>query len=121
MRRRTAVALVIVYVLSATAARAQDPSGQQAAVQQLLNEQLRRIEALEALLAQLRQEVNALRALPPPALTPPVDDTHGLQEPFVHAADGTAPTDPDSASPTADLPRAVNIDSYGSLRAMALW
>jgi outer membrane protein N len=122
MRTRAAVALVIVHALSPIAVRAQDPSAREAAMQQVLNEQLRRIEALEALLAQLRQEVNAIRALPLPAVTPPVQDTPGLQEqePFVHAADGTAPTDPDDASPTADLPRALNIDSYGSLRAMVV-
>jgi len=131
MKTRTAVALVILYVLSATAARAQEPSAQQAALQQLVNEQLRRIEALEARLNQLQQEVNGMRVPHPPVTgdphptgtePPPVIAVPDqLKEPFEHAADGTQPIDPDSASPTGDLPRAVNIDSYGSLRAMALW
>ncbi|HWZ91254.1 MAG TPA: porin, partial [Polyangiaceae bacterium] len=112
--------MLLVLVPSAT--RAQAPAAaQQSTLQQVVDEQLRRIEALEAQLTQLRQEVNAIRALAPAPPPPPIDETHELHEPFVHAADGNPPTDPDSASPTADLPRALNIDSYGSLRAMALW
>ena len=120
MRTRTAVALVIVHALSPIAARAQEPSAQQAALQQLVNEQLRRIEALEARLAQLQQEVNVMKGSPSPGANQPpitvVEDQ--LKEPFEHAADGTAPADPDEVGPAADLPRALNIDSYGSLRAM---
>jgi predicted porin len=120
MRRLVPLTLVL-QVLVGGAARAQAPAAQQATLQQVVDEQLRRIEALEAQLAQLRQEVNAIRALAPAPAPSPADAAHELKEPFVHAADGNPPTDPDSASPTADLPRALNIDSYGSLRAMALW
>lgn len=120
MRKLASLALVL-YVLVPTAARAQAPAAaQQAALQQLVDEQLRRIEALEAQLAQLRQEVNAIRALAPAPPPPPVEETYELKEPFVHAADGNPPAEPDSATPNADVPRALNIDSYGSLRALAL-
>src|SRR5215510_12316929 len=120
--RRLAAVTVVLQVLLPSAARAQAPAAPQAAaLQQVVNEQLRRIEALEAQLSQLKQEVNAIRGLPPSPPSPVVDETHELKEPFVHAADGNPPTDPDSATPNADLPRALNIDSYGSLRAMALW
>jgi outer membrane protein N len=117
MRRLAPVTLVLL-VLVPSAAGAQAPAAaQQATLQQVVNEQLRRIEALEAQLAQLRQEVNAIRTV----AQPPVEEAPEVKEPFVHAADGNPPTDPDSASPTADLPRALNIDSYGSLRVLTLW
>jgi len=120
---RLAAVTVVLQVLLPSAAHAQAPAAPQAAaLQQVVNEQLRRIEALEAQLAQLKQEVNAIRALAPAPPTPPAaEDTHELKEPFVHAADGNPPTDPDSAASNADLPRALNIDTYGSLRALVLW
>src|SRR5262245_16462379 len=119
MRRLAAVTLVL-HVLAPRAARAQTSAAAQQPLQQVVNEQLRRIEALEAQLLKLQQEVNAIRGLVP-SVSPPVDNAHEPKEPFVHAFDGEPPTDPDSASPNVDLPRALNIDSYGSLRAMALW
>ena len=64
--------LVIGHVLSPIAASAQaPPSAQQTALQELLNEQLRRIEALEARLAQLQQEINVVKGQQPPVT---VDD-----------------------------------------------
>ena len=119
--RRLAPLTLVLQVLVPSAARAQAPAAaQQLTLQQVVDEQLRRIAALEAQLAQLREEVNAIRGVVP-APHPPDVDTHELHEPFVHAADGNPPTDPDYATPNADLPRALNIDSYGSLRALTLW
>ena len=118
MRRLTAFAFVLVHALSPIAARAQEQAAAQptAALQQLVIEQLRRIEALEARLAQLQQEVDVIRGQQPPAT---IDEEDPLEEPFEHAYDGDPPMDPDGESPTADLPRALNVDSYGSLRALA--
>jgi len=118
MRRLTAFAFVLVHALSPIAARAQEQAAAQptTALQQLVIEQLRRIEALEARLAQLQQEVDVIRGQQPPAT---IDEEDPLEEPFEHAYDGDPPMDPDGESPTADLPRALNVDSYGSLRALA--
>jgi hypothetical protein len=109
---------VLVQTVSPIAARAQEPAaaGEAAALQQLLDEQLRRIEALEARLAQLQKEVNDIRGPQFPGTPVP---EHPLDEPFGHADDGLPPTNPDDESPNVDLPRAVNVDSYGSLRALA--
>jgi len=109
----------VLQVLVPKAVRAQTPgAAQQPTLQQVVDDQLRRIEALEAQLSQLRREIDAIRALapalPPP---PPIDE---LKEPFVHAAAGNPPTDPDAVPPNADLPRALNIDTYGSLRVLTL-
>src|SRR5215472_169617 len=103
MRRLAPLALVL-QVLVPKAVRAQTPgAAQQPTLQQVVDDQLRRIEALEAQLSQLRREIDAIRALapalPPP---PPIDE---LKEPFVHAAAGNPPTDPDAVPPNADLPR----------------
>jgi hypothetical protein len=49
-------------------------------------EQLRRIEALEARLAQLRQEVDVIRGQQPPAT---IDEEHQLEEPFEHAVESS--------------------------------
>ena len=123
MRLLAAFALVIICASSAIAVRAQEPpSAQQTTLQQLANDQLRRIEALEARLAQLQQEVSVLRAQQPvAALQPPlvpVDPDRRLEEPFEHAYDGGRPPDQDPKSPTGDLPQARPIDSYGSLRVL---
>ena len=117
MKRLAALAIVIVQVLAPISARAQGPTSAQQ-LQQLVDEQLRRIEALEAQLTQLRQEVEAIRGLQTPV---PVDDEHRLEEPFEHAYDGQPPMDPDGEAPNADLPQALVIDTYGSLRALAVW
>ena len=111
VRTLAAFAFVIVYLSSPVTVRAQQSAAQQAALQQQLNDQLRRIEALEAVLAQLRQEVTALKGLQPAGATE-------LEEPFDHAFDGNPPEDPDPKNPAGDLPKAQVIDMYGSLRAM---
>ena len=111
--------LVIGHVLSPIAASAQEPpSAQQTALQELLNEQLRRIEALEARLAQLQQEINVVKGQQLPVT---VDEEDRVDEPFEHPYDGDPPVDPDEEGPNADLPQALVIDTYGSLRALALW
>jgi predicted porin len=113
MRRLAVFAVVLLPVLSPIAARAQDAaSGQQ--LQQLVNEQLRRIEALEAQLAQLRQQVEVISGQLPTTTT----EEDRLEEPVEHAYDGDPPIDPDAEEPNADVPRAFNVDSYGSLRVL---
>src|SRR5262245_1035041 len=78
MRRRPAVALVLFTTLSPMTALAQgtDSRPQTAALQQVVDEQLRRIEALEARLAQLQQKVDAITGQQPPplAVPTPVDE-----------------------------------------------
>jgi predicted porin len=118
-RALAAFVLVIVYVSFPMSVRAQGSAAQPAAVQQPVNDQLRRIEALEAALAQLQQEVTALKSLAQQtagAQTPSAEE--GLEEPFDHAFDGKPPMDPDPKNPSGDLPHAKEIDSYGSLRAV---
>ena len=63
MRTLAAFALVIVFMSLPITVRAQESAAQQAALQQRVDDQLRRIEALEAVLAQLKQEVTALKGL----------------------------------------------------------
>ncbi len=118
---KTPAALVLALALAASpVAQAQElPAAQQAAVQQLLNEQLRRIEALEARLAQLQQELGALRGQGQlPAAAEPNPEAH-LQEPFEHPFDGDPPMDPTEEAPNADVPRALAVDFYGSLRILS--
>src|SRR5262245_41492573 len=113
VRTLAAFAFVIVYLSSPITARAQQSAAQQAALQQQVNDQLRRIEALEATLAQLKQEVaTALKGLQAPGVQ------GELEEPFDHAFDGAPPENPDPKDPAGDLPKAQVIDMYGSLRAM---
>src|SRR5262245_2574598 len=119
MRALAAFAFVIGYVSFPISVRAQESATQQTALQQRVNDQLRRIEALEAALAQLQQEVTALKSVAQQtasAQTAPEEEQ--LEEPFNHAFDGEPPMDPDPKSPAGDLPRAKAIDSYGSLRAV---
>jgi predicted porin len=116
MRRLAAFVVVLVHVLSPIAVRAQETASAQQ-LQQLVTEQLRRIEALEAQLAQLKQQVEVIRGQQPPA---PInineeDRLEGLVE---HAFDGDPPIDADEEPPNADLPQALAIDTYGSLRVL---
>src|SRR5262245_408278 len=114
MRTLAAFALVIVYVSFPIPVRAQEASTQQTALEQRVKDQLRRIETLEAALAQLQQEVTALKSV---ALQT-ASAMGELEEPFDHAFDGDPPVDPDPKNPAGDLPQAKVIDFYGSLRAM---
>src|SRR5215475_11516752 len=114
MRTLAAFALVIVYMSFPMSVRAQESATQQTALQQRVNDQVRRIEALEAALAQLQQEVTALKSV---ALQT-ASAMGELEEPFDHAFDGDPPMDPDPKSPAGDLPQAKVIDFYGSLRAL---
>src|SRR5262245_25412808 len=119
MRTLAAFALVIVYMSFPISVRAQESATQQTALQQRVNDQLRRIEALEAALAQLQQEVTDLKSV---ALQTAGAHAAGaneeLEEPFDHAFDGAPPMDPDPKNPAGDLPQAKVIDFYGSLRAL---
>jgi len=120
--RRLAPLTLVISVLVPSVAHAQAPAAaQQATLQQVVDAQLRHIDALEAELKQLRQEVDAMRALAPVPLPPSAELAPALMEPFGHAVDGDPPIEPDADGPNADVPRALNIDTYGSLRALALW
>jgi predicted porin len=115
MRRLAAFAVVLVLVLLPITIRAQEPASAQQQLQQLVTEQLRRIEALEAQLAQLRQQVEVISGQQLPTT---IDEEDRLEEPVEHAYDGGPPMDPDAEEPNADVPRAINVDSYGSLRVL---
>ena len=126
---RTLACFALVFALLPTAARSQEPppAGEQEALARLVNEQLRRIEALESRLAALQQEVKDLRARPggpvvaagepPAAVGAPAPDHEN--EMVQHAVGGKPPEDADPEGPNADLPRAKAIDGYGSLRVAA--
>ena len=126
MRALASLVLALVLTVSPTAARAQNPpdAQQQAALVRLVSDQLKRIEALEARLAELQQEMKVLGAQPgvrtgqSEAFTPPAPD---LQLPFEHATTGAAPADVDPPGPAGDLPRASFVDAYGSLRVATAW
>jgi predicted porin len=115
--------VLALAVLPATA-RAQQapaqPGAQNEALQRLVTEQTRRLEALEARLTALQAEVKDLRSqtgLPAaPAAVPPVTDPED-QPPVEHALGGADPLpDADQHAPEADLPTARPINAYGSLR-----
>ena len=105
---------------AAVRAAADDPPE---ALLALVKEQMRRIEALEARVAALQQEVGQLR--PPPASPqgPPAEapaaaraEDEGGTELVHHAAAGHAPAGQVPEGPQDDLPQARAIDGYGSLR-----
>lgn len=114
---RTFASIVVAIVIGPAAALAQEPAQPDALIR-LANEQLRRIEALEARVSALQEEVKALKAQPgaPPAPAPAVAvDDNPLVD---HALGGEPPDDPYAEGPAGDLPRAVDLDAYGSLRAL---
>jgi len=116
--RTFAASAVVLLTLFPIAAHAQGtPSAQQTALMKLVEEQTRRIEALEARLAQLQQKVEGIGGGTQTVLSVVVEDE---EKPVLeHAVDGEPPDDPDQEAPAADLPRALNIDAYGSLRVLA--
>jgi predicted porin len=108
--------VIVLLTLFPIAALAQQPaSAQQTALQKLVEEQMRRIEALEKQLAQLQQKVESIGGLPTATAVVAEHEEPTLQ----HAHDGAPPDDPDEENPNADLPRALNVDSYGSLRVLS--
>ena len=117
------IGLVLAFAVLPVVAQAQPPTPQDAALQRLLTEQARRLEALEAQLAALQAEVKSLRGqagLPAApgavAAVPPVTDPEA-EPPVQHAVGGGAPEDEDDPkAPEADLPTAAPIKAYGSLR-----
>lgn len=127
-------ASVVVTLGFPAAAGAQAAPDAQAALVQVVNEQLKRIEALEARLAELQQEMRALgtqaRAGAPPAPSaaePPLSPTveaavDEIQQAHGHAVGGGVPEDLTlDIGPSADLPEAAKIGAYGSLRVATAW
>jgi predicted porin len=119
--------LVMTLALSSSAAVAGQAADPPDALLALVEGQARRIEALEARLAALQQEVAQLRQPPvTPAVAPheapavPADDDREAKSDLIdHAFAGKPPTDAVPEGPQADLPQAKLIDSYGSLRVIA--
>jgi outer membrane protein N len=114
---KTLASVAVVIVLGPAVALAQQPPAQPDALIRLANEQLRRIEALEVRVSALQEEVKALRAQPgtPPAPVPVAIDDNVLVD---HALGGEQPDDPQMEGPASDLPSAIDLDAYGSLRAL---
>jgi hypothetical protein len=119
--------LVMTLALSSGAAVAGQAADPPDALLALVEGQARRIEALEARLAALQQEVAQLRqppvtpaVAPPEAPAVPADiDREAKSDLVDHAVGGEAPKDATPEGPQADLPRARAIDGYGSLRVAA--
>jgi predicted porin len=118
MSKTTWIALVVT--LLPAMARAQQPAAAPSdALQKLVIEQARRLEALEARLAALQAEVTDLKTMAgrvTPATAVPGAPVTDEEPPVDHAVGGTAPLYPDDHAPEADLPTARPIDAYGSLR-----
>jgi predicted porin len=104
----------------------------QADLARLVSEQMQRIEALEARLAEMQQEMRALGAQArggqqPVPLEPPLSPTveaevDQIERDYPHAVGGAVPEDVATAmSPAADLPEAAKIGAYGSLRVATAW
>jgi outer membrane protein N len=124
MRTVVLFALVFVAGSSATIAHAQTSDLQPQELMRLLDEQRRRIEALEARLTEIQQEMRSkdgvMRGSAADQEVAPISETEQPQ-PFEHAAGGAPPAEDDPASPAGDLPPARAIDVYGSLRVAAAW
>ena len=115
------VLTLLLFSGAAATGQTADPPDSLAA---LVKSQLRRIEALEARLAALQQEVAQLRQQPTapavgPAEPPAVVRALAKSERVDHAVAGEAPGEVIGEGPQDDLPRARVIDSYGSLRVAA--
>src|SRR5262249_39849047 len=95
MRTVVAFAFVIVYMSFPIAVRAQESAAQQP-LEQRMNDQLHRIEALQTELAQLQQEVTAMKSVVQQTVGAPAANVKDeLEEPFDHAFNGEPPVDPD--------------------------
>src|SRR5262249_35809480 len=115
MRAVEPFAFVIAYMSFPISVRAQESATQQTALQQRVNDQLRRIEALEAALAQLQQEVTDLKSVAlQTAGVPGANANEVLEEPFDHAFDGAPPMDADPKNPPPPPPPPHVIDFYRS-------
>ena len=119
------VSIVVTLLLSSVAAVAAGQGADQPeSLAALVKSQMRRIEALEARLAALQQEVAQLRQQPEtpaaaPAEPPAAVRAQAKSALVDHAVAGEAPEEAMPEGPQADLPRARVIDSYGSLRVAA--
>jgi predicted porin/cell division protein FtsB len=116
--------LVLTLLLSSGAAASGQTADPPDSLAALVKSQLRRIEALEARLAALQQEVAQLRQQPEtpaaaPAEPPAAVRAQAKSELVDHAVAGEAPGEAMPEGPQQDLPRARVIDSYGSLRVAA--
>ena len=113
-------AVLSVALVDVAAAQGAPAAASQSSVGQQLDEQSRRIAALEAQLTALQRQIEEMRgeslkrhdALEPPPAPEPEEE----ELPFEHAAAGGAPHDTDPQGPAGDLPRALPVDAYGSLR-----
>ncbi len=124
MKTLSYVALVLACTMWPILARAQAaPDAQQETLVRLVNDQLKRIEALEARLADLQQQVTVLGAPQAGVVEPQtaVPEEPDEQLPFEHAVGGAPPMDVDPEGPAGDLPRARPIDAYGSMRVATVW
>lgn len=135
MRTLPIAALVLASLVCPAAAGAQAASDAptQAQLARLVAEQMKRIEALEARLAEVQQEMRALggqpragaqaAAPPEPPLSPEVEaEVEEIEQTYAHPVDGGVPGDLTlDVGPSADLPRARPIDAYGSLRVATVW
>jgi predicted porin len=120
---RLLVRFVVTLALSSGAALAGEAADTPDDLAGLVRDQMRRIEALEARVAELQEEVGRLRQGPAPSPGPPAEapaadraEDEDATDLFDHAAGGKAPKGPVPEGPQGDLPQARAIDGYGSLR-----
>jgi predicted porin len=122
MRIVVVLGLVFLAGSSATLAQTQNPPNpQEQALIRLIEEQRRRIDALEARLSEIQQQLRSASVPQVSAVDQQVEPIEITQRPFEHAAGGAPPEDVDPAGPSGDLPPAGLIDAYGSLRVAAAW
>jgi len=107
-----------VSLVNIAAAQGVPAAATQDSLPQQVNDQLRRIAVLEAQLARLQREIEELRGSSlqrhDASEPPPAHVEH--EDPFEHAVAGTPPPETDPEGPAGDLPRALPVDAYGSLR-----
>ena len=116
--------LALTLLLSSGAAAAGQGADPPDSLAALVKSQLRRIDALEARLAALQQEVAQLRQQPMapaagPAEPPAVVHAQAKSELVDHAVAGEAPGEAIAGRPAGRPATRQDLDSYGSLRAAA--